>query len=176
MAPDPKAKYGVTLITRKTPNAGITQGKLIARVGLLEYLDLSEAPQGEVTFSTPFNKAGHTRRLYPGAPPINVSGTTGMVVTVGRTNSLRGGRSWTLVIGGEKFGIRVINLRAEDVQEALKGATGITPGDYMITDDGGIYDLKDTAPPTTTFGALGTDTLAATPGQLQDPAVQASIA
>lgn len=176
MAPDPKAKYGVTLVARQVPDLGKSFGKLIARVGLLEYLDLVPDAQPEVTFSEPFNKAGYTRNLYPGGPDITVTGTTGMVVSVGRLNSLRGGERWTFVIGGNKYGVRTIDLRAEDIQEALKSASGISEGDYFISPQGGIYSWLTTGEGTpTTLGAAGTDTLGAT-GQLQDPVVQSLIA
>lgn len=168
MASDPKAKYGAALIPRKTPNGGIPNGKLIARVGLLDFLSLDLAAQGEVTFSEPFSKTGYSRTLYPGGPSIPVAGTTGMVVSVGRLQSLRGGERWKLVIGGTAFGIRVLNLRAEDLQEALKSASGIAQGDYFVTQQGGVYPLKDETPGPTVLGAQGTDTLSGA-GTTPDP-------
>jgi hypothetical protein len=155
--PDPKAKYGAAIIPRKPPTLGIDNGKLIARVGLLEFLDLDLADQGEVTFSDPFTKNGYTRTLYPGGPSIPVNGTNDMVVSVGRLNSLNSGQRWKLVIGGQAYGIRVTSLRVEDLQEALKGATGISQGDYIITQQGGTYPLKDETPSPTVQGALGAD-------------------
>jgi hypothetical protein len=150
MPSDPKAKYGITLVARQVPDQGRTFGKLIARVGLLEYLNLVPDAQPEVVFSQPFNKAGHTRKLYPGGPSISVSGSTGLVVSTGRLNSLRGGQRWTFVIGGKKYRVRTLDLRAEDIQEALKSASGINEGDYFISPQGGIYawlTAGETPPP-----------------------------
>jgi len=140
--PDALAKYGAVIIPRKPPTLGKDSGTMIARVGLLEFLDLTQASQGEIKFSGPFSKKPHTRNLYPGGPDIPVLGTSGMVTTVGRLNSLRTGASWQLVIGGQSYGIRVSDLRAEDLQEALKAATGIGPNDYFVTKGGGIYQIK----------------------------------
>lgn len=156
--PNPLNNYGVALVTRQTPNAGITSGKLIARVGLLDALGIDPADVGEVEFSAPFTKAAHTRRLYPGGPAIPVRQTVSMVTTVGGVNSLLSGKSWTLELNGSSYGIRLLNLRARDVVEFLQGKTGIGAGDFLRSPRGKSYPLDGAAPPTT-LGALGTDTL-----------------
>lgn len=157
MAADPKNKYGIASVPRKTPNGGIANGKLIARVGLLEYLKLTPTAGSGAKFSEPFSKRSHTRTLYPGATPITVAAATGVVTTIGRVQSLNAGRSWTLVIGGKAFGIRVLDLRAEDLEEFLKASTAILSGDYFMTDDGGKYTITKGNPPTV-LGAAGNDT------------------
>jgi len=156
--PNPLNNYGVALVPRQTPNAGITSGRLIARVGLLDALGIEPEDVGEVEFSATFIKAAHTRQLYPGANPIPVRQSVSMVVTVGGVNSLLSGESWTLKLNGQSFSIRLLNLRARDVVEFLQGKTGIGAGDFLRSPRGKSYPLDGAAPPTT-LGAAGTDTL-----------------
>lgn len=147
MATDPNRKYVVVGVTRKSPNQGITAGKLILRKGLADALGLSPSAAEPVTFSAPFNKASFTRKTYPGDSGITVAAATGVVTTKGRVGSLLGGESWTITLASGTFGIRVINVRAEDLQEALKGATGISEGAYFTTAQGGKYPIKDPVAP-----------------------------
>ena len=157
--PNPLNNYGLALVPRQPPLAGIQEGKLIARVGLLEALGIDQEDVGEVEWSEPFTKAAHTRQLYPGATPIPVRQSVSMVVSVGGVNSLLSGESWTLELNGQSYGIRLLNLRARDVVEFLKGKTTIGAGDFLRSPRGKAYPLSGAAGPTT-LGALGDDTLA----------------
>jgi hypothetical protein len=156
--PNPLNNYGVALVPRVSPNAGDTTGKVIARVGLLTALGITPAATTPVTFSEPFTKAAHTRQLYPNGPAIPVRQSVSMVTTVGGTNSLLSGESWTLELNGQSFGIRVLELRARDLVQFFSGKTTVGTGDFLVSPRGKIYPLSGTAGPTT-LGAAGQDTL-----------------
>lgn len=162
--PNPLNSYGLVIVPRVAPNSGDSSGKLIARLGLLEFLNIEAADSQGVSWSDPFTKAAHNRQLYPGGPLIPVKQSVSMVVSVGGVNSLLSGESWSLVIDGQEFGIRLLELRARDVVDFLKTNSNLNIGDFLRSPRGRPYPIKTGPAAPTTFGAAGTDFLGLTPG------------